>query len=183
MTKVHLCCGDVYLKDYINVDTYGDLVHLVPENINETTLDKYYTKELYDYRRPIVDRLMQLPEQWDYEANTVDEFLMICGLEHFPHKDALTLIERINDSLKPGGVFRFDFPNIIETVNRYKFTDPELMMRLIYGSGKNYYAYHKWGYTKSSIEGALNNSRPWSEIIFEETIAHEYPMIGVKAVK
>jgi len=179
--KLHLCCGDVYLQDYINIDVYGDLVEVIPENFNLTTLDKYYKKEIFNFQRPIVDRIMKLPQGYVYEPYSIDEVLMISAFEHFSKEDAQELIRRIHNSLKSGGRFRFDFPDVSATVNQY-WEQPEYMMRLIYGSGKNEFAYHKFGYTDKTIRDVLKIV-PWTSVDIGEIVKHEYPMIGVTAIK
>ena len=181
MNRLHLCCGDVYLEDYINIDTYGVLVSSVSDNPNKTTIDKYYKNELCEPKLPIIDRQMNLPNEWDYPENNLDEVLMICAIEHFAKNDAIKLIKYINLSLKLGGKFRFDFPDILNTI--YQYCDrPDYMIRLIYGSGKNEWAYHKYGYTKKTIVELLN-LYPWSIIEFKDIVNHEYPMTGVEATK
>ena len=180
--KVHLCCGDVYLTGYQNVDACGDLVHIIPDNCNETTFNNYYKRSLYSFHRPIVDRFLILPDEWVYEGNSVQEFLMICAIEHMIPYNAKLLVERVYDSLSINGMFRFDFPDLLKTIDLYKNKDTEHMMRLIYGSGKNEWGFHRWGYTKESIKQLLS-TRTWKSITFGEIVPHEYPIIGVTAIK
>lgn len=179
--KVHLCCGDVYLEGYTNVDVFGDLVGEVTYNPNITTIDKYYKKNLHDYSRPVLDLRMNLVEEWLFATNSVDEFLMVCAIEHLTEFHAKQVIERVYQSLKPNGVFRFDFPDIYKTLEVYK-DNPEYAMRLVYGSGKNEWGFHRWGYTKESIKTILNKHQ-WGNITFCDIVPHEYPMIGVIATK
>ena len=179
--KVHLCCGDVYLRDYQNVDAFGDLIELVHSNPNLTTIDNYYKKALYDYHRPVIDKRMNLNTEWDFAWNSIDEFLLICGIEHVSREISEQVIENVFKSLKPGGKFKFDFPDILKTVEK-NLDKPEHMMRLVYGSGKNEFGFHKWGYTKESILRILERFE-WKKIEFKEIIPHEYPMIGVEATK
>jgi len=176
--KVHLCCGDVYLDGYLNIDACGTLASGV---VNKTTVDKYYAGEMFKPKHLVIDRQMKLPDEWDYQPDSLDEVLLICAIEHFSKDDVVELIKNIYISLKIGGDFRFDFPDVLETVDKYK-DNPDLMMRLIYGSGKNEFAYHKHGYTKETISAVLNE-HPWSSIEFKEIVKHDYPMIGVIATK
>lgn len=175
--KIHLACGDVYLKDYINIDICGDLVS--GDNPNETTFDNYYTGKVHDCKRNIVDRIVKLPEELDYK--NVEEYLMISAFEHFSLSDAVILIDKIYNSLIVGGKFRFDFPDIEMTVWKYS-SDPEYMMRLIYGSGKNEFSFHKNGYTIDTIRGLLNKHL-WLNIEIGDIIKHDYPMLGITATK
>jgi len=175
--KVHLACGDVYLKGYTNVDAMGELVS--GDNPNETTLENYYTGKVHDNKKVIVDRIMKLPEELDFKD--VEEYLMISAFEHFSLTDATTLIDKIYNSLVVGGKFIFDFPDVEMTVWKYAY-DPEYMMRLIYGSGKNGYGFHKNGYTIKTIYQLLRKY-PWFDITSGDIVKHEYPMVGIWATK
>lgn len=179
--KIHLCCGDIYLKDYVNIDTYGDLVEVCPDNPNVTTLDKYYRKEIYSFQRPIVDRLMKLPDGWDYPDESIDEVLMICAIEHLSKIDAEKLRDKIYPSLKKGGKWIFDFPDLQKTFEENR-SNHEKFIRLTYGSGKNDFAFHRWGYTSSTIREFLNVHH-WQSIKFGDIVKHQYPMIGITAEK
>jgi predicted SAM-dependent methyltransferase len=178
MNRVHLCCGDVYLHGYENVDRVGALVRIAPVG---GSLDNYYDHKLHENREPVIDRWMDIERGWLYEPESVDEFLMVSAFEHFSREAAERLLQNVYTSLKFGGVFRFDFPDIEETVRKY-YQDPEYMMRLIYGSQKNDGAFHRWGYTEETIAEKLNKN-PWKSIEFEDIVKHEYPMIGVRLVK
>lgn len=179
MRRVHLCCGDIYLAGYENVDRVGRIIQSVPKG-NE--LDNYYDHNLHDNREPIIDRWMDIEKGWMYEAESVDEFVMISAFEHFSREAAERLLTNIYISLRYGGVFKFDFPDIEETVRMYSQNDPEYMMRLIYGSQKNDGAFHRWGYTEKTIKEKLAKNS-WAEIYFGNIVKHDYPMIGCTVIK
>lgn len=175
--KIHLCCGDVYLDGYWNVDAYG--VAGWEENPNKTTLEHYYKGKVHDFRFNLVDQIVLLPDELKF--SNVDEYLMVSAFEHFSLEDAKEIVSRVYNSLNDGGVFRFDFPDIFKTVDQYK-NNQEYMMRLIYGSGKNDKAFHKHGYTEETIQKLLM-THPWKSIVFGDIVEHTYPMIGVTATK
>ena len=175
--KIHLCCGDVYLDGYVNVDAIGPMVGKTNPNI--TTFDNYYKHKDHIFKKPIVDILMKLPREYDFKE--VDEVLMISAFEHFTVPETDILLAIIWNSLKSGGVFKFDFPDILKTIEEY-YETPEYMMRLIYGSSKNLFSFHKQGYTKESIKTKLKHY-PWTSITIGDIVKHDYPMIGVTAVK
>lgn len=178
MKKVHLACGDIYLSGYENVDRVGRVLQF-PSKGNE--LDNYYDHNLHDNREPLIDRWMDIEKGWLYEPESVDEFVMVSAFEHFSREAAERLLQNVYTSLKFGGVFKFDFPDIEETVRKYH-REPEYMMRLIYGSQKNDGAYHRWGYTQETIREKLSKNN-WSEIHFGDIVKHDYPMIGVTVIK
>jgi len=76
-----------------------------------------------------------------------------------------------------GGQFKFDFPDLKKTVPEF---DDRYMIRLVYGSYKNEYARHKWGYTRNTIKKLFNK---WYSLDFKDIVKHDYPMQGVIATK
>lgn len=208
--KVHLTCGDVYLKDYENCDIDGyvvqpdgqtamlrvydnfgpiarETVNLSGGNLNETTIDKYFKFPFEPdaskrVRRPfIIDTKMNILEEWPWEDNSVDELVMVNGFEHFEHADQIPFI--INQAyriLKPGGVWKFDFPDIRKIVELYHDTDPEYCMNLIYCNHKNQYSVHEWGYTVKTIGKYLGPN--WTFTV-RDVVKHDYPSTGIWAVK
>jgi SAM-dependent methyltransferase len=186
--KLHICCGDVYLKDYINIDIEGYLVNeYKEENINLTTIDKYYkykfdTEFIKRQRRTyIIDKKMNVLKRWEFEDNSIEEIIMISAIEHFNKKDAEFIVNEIKRVLKPKGKFIVDFPNIKEDVNKYYYSNPNFLMELIYCNHKNELSTHKWGYTYDSFKNLLGSG--WQIITETTIIEHDYPMIGILAVK
>lgn len=188
LTKLHLCCGGIYLKDYINVDIWGDDISTVSCNPNITTLDHYYIHPFSTNQedrirvRPIVDRRIDILHEWPFDNESMTEIVMICAIEHFTAKEAQHIFSEIKRVLKSGGVFLVDFPDIASLMfdNDYYYSKPEYFMELIYGNHKNAYSVHKWGYTPDSFISALGDG--W-EVTEKEIVKHEYPMIGMEAIK
>jgi len=177
--KLHIACGDVYLKGYTNVDVQGIFAKdLKTENPNETTLDNYFKYPFGSPRREIIiDKRMNLLQPWDFEDSSVEEIVMISCIEHFTKTQAEFIVSEIKRVLKPHGVFVFDFPDIRETVKKYYDSDPEYMARLIYCNQKDEYSLHKWGYTWLTIRKLLGEG--WLCIQKLTVVIHIYPMIGV----
>ena len=169
-----MCCGDVYLKGYFNVDIVGKTTTV--NKPNPTTVEDYYSGKIVgEPRGAVVDMVMDL-NKWSFEPDSVKEFLMICSIEHFTQQEAINLIRNIYNSLKSNGKFRFDFPDIPLTV---KNCEDRAMIRMIYGSVRNP---HKWGYTPETVRDLLM-MQPWLDIEFGGIVKHDYPMIGVTAIK
>ena len=178
--KLHLCCGDVYLEGYVNIDIHGSCVM----GLKGTDLANYYTKPINSnagQRAILVDRKMDITKYWDYKSGSIDEVLIICGIEHFTKPQAEHIISEANRVLEVGGKFRFDFPDILETFKRHQ-DNPEYVIRLLYGSGKNLESTHKWGYTDKTILEVLSHT-DWQSVTFKELVKHDYPMVGVEAIK
>lgn len=194
MRKIHLTCGDIYLRGYENCDIVGELLDQVTkamiadgivDNINETTLDKYYKFPFEpDFakriRRPfIVDRLMDIKQTWVWENNSIDEIVQIASFEHFLHRTEVPhLISEAYRVLKSGGIYKFDFPDVRGIVEQY---DDDYMMELLYGNHKNQYSSHEYGYTFESIK-AYFDPKKWT-LEKRTTVHHDYPSTGVWATK
>jgi SAM-dependent methyltransferase len=186
MVKLHLCCGDVYLQDYINIDVDGKLAFDCTQaeiDANKTTLVKYFKYPFGTPRRPIiVDRRLNLLEKWDYADNSIDEVVMISCFEHFEHHTELPhVLREVTRVLRPGGVYKFDFPNIKDAVLKYHDTNMQFCAELIYCNRKNKYSEHKWGYSPTSIPIYLPEKQ-W-QLEFGDIVHHDYPMTGCLATK
>lgn len=205
--KLHLCCGDIYLKGYINIDIHGyivdkekncaiqtvkgiiDTFDLKAGNPNETTLDKYFKYPFIEdpierakNKRPfIIDKEMNILERWPFEDESVEDIVMISCIEHFNPKTELPhILSEMNRVMKKEGRLIIDFPDIKKQVDEYYDKDPEFCMELIYCNHKNPYSIHHWGFNEKTFPNYLG--RNW-EYTFETVVKHEYPMIGVIAIK
>lgn len=197
--KVHFCCGDIYLKGYINIDIHGyvlsktgttamsdlnkfDILDLSKGNPNETTLDKYFKYPFGTPPRPfVVDKVANILNRWPFEDKSLDEVVMVSCIEHFHPKEELPhILKEINRTVKVGGRLIVDWPNIIEQVIKYNEVDPEFMMELIYCNHKNKYSIHHWGFTDKTFPNYLGKN--WS-YEFGEVVKHDYPMQGCIAKK
>ena len=195
--KLHLCCGEVYLEGYTNIDIeVPGYSFLAPERldlveINTTTLDKYYKYPLSNNpsKKCVVDDFCDVRSLslLKYPDNSAEEILMFSSFEHFTHNEAKLILRDVYSILLPGGKFYFNFPDIEESFksiqNNRSVEDIEWQIRLIYGSYKNQYNVHKWGYTKETIVKDLYLTAEWSKIEFVNLIKTDYPMIGVCATK
>lgn len=174
--KLHLCCGDIYLYTHENYDVVGTIVTSPP--IDARTLNNYYdNREIGDRRKVYVDGYLDLLDiPWKWADNSVEEVVLISAIEHFALRDAQKIVDEIYRILKLQGRLIVDFPDIIESVK----LDPDMMMRHIYGSYRDEWAVHKWGYTKESFRKLLGAG--WI-IEWRTIINHPYPTIGCDAIK
>lgn len=201
-TKLHLGCGTVYLKGWINVDLSNKLAVDNPDLVkhNMTTLNKYYK---YPYGKPyqdignrpsgndvVVDMNLDLSNvPYPIRNREVDEILAVSVLEHFSRHMASKLLREWYRILKPSGFLSIDVPDLIGTVKMFTkgsgvLSTPyqEYIISLIYGSQKNAYSFHKWGYTSQTLIYACRQAG-FADAYTEHLIEHEYPMFTVKAVK
>ena len=185
--KLHLACGDVYLKGYENIDIDGKLVSEVSKKeleANSTTLDNYFKYKFGAPRRDIItDVKMDLLKSWNYADKSIDEIVMISCIEHFTLDEAGKIIQEIKRVLKPGGKLLIDFPDIWKSILKYYGKDPEFCIKLIYCNHKNEYSAHKWGYTKDTFRELIGGGKDWDKVIFRNIVNHDYPMQGVECVR
>lgn len=184
--KLHICAGDIYLKGYTNIDIQGKFAKANRPNRNATTLEKYYKypfnkAEDRKNRGFIIDTQMNILEPWIFGNCSVEEIVMISAFEHFTPTQRDFILSEVWRVLKPKGAFKFDFPDIRETVRQYYDNDPEFCMNLIYCNHKNEHSVHHWGYTEKSIQKLLTKNG--FGVIMNETVKHDYPMIGVWGIK
>jgi len=181
--KLHICCGDVYLKDYVNIDIEGVLVTEVTPQ--PTTLQKYYTKPFsveFDSRprsQFILDKKMNILEKWDYADGSIQEVVMISAIEHFTLKQAEFIVSEVKRVLKANGEFIFDFPDLPNQILKYYYSNPEFLMELVYCNNKNDHSKHMWGYTSATARKLLGDG--WQEIYDINVVKHDYPMHGILA--
>jgi len=191
MIKLHLGCGPVYLDGYINIDIkIDDYTWLKEErpdilDYNRTTLDKYYKYDYYKRKHnlAVVDEFMDITEI-PYNYNNVDEILIINTFEHFNRYESVKLLEEWYRLLKKGGKLIIGgIPDLEGTIDLLKREEnEEWVISLIYGSQKNNFAYHKWGYTFEylkdiCLEIGFRNIKQIS------IIEHAYPTFNIEMTK
>jgi SAM-dependent methyltransferase len=182
--KLHLGCGDIYLKGYVNVDAQGIMASKVSMGellLNMTTLDKYFKYPFGSPRREvIVDSKMFLNHPWYQVGGTVDHIVMISCLEHFTKSEGEFIISEVKRVLVTGGTFIVSVPDIKRQVEMFYDSKPDWCMELIYCNGKNEYSLHKWGYTDDTFRALWNDNYKVEKI---DLIKHEYPMLQYQVTK
>jgi hypothetical protein len=197
--KLHLCNGTVYLDGYINIDhpSVGELAQDYPEEVErrKTTVDNYYKeyRGREDFMKSsisgqvISDRLIDISHLVDhFPKGRVEEIRIVQALEHFSRNDACFLIEDWHDLLEDGGLLHIDVPDILGIYKEYidsdrTIDDQHWMMRQIYGSQKNKWSFHKYGYT-TDILSKMMKDIGFTDIRVADNI-HTYPAIAVEGVK
>lgn len=182
--NLHVGCGDVYLKGYLNCDITGERSMDVSPALNETTVDHYFRYPFGTSPRPfIVDIKMNALEKWPFHDGSAQEVVTISFIEHFTPRQAQFIASEVQRILKSGGRWVVDFPDIEETIQQYILVDPDFCMRLIYCNHKNEQSIHKWGYTKKTFKTMLKEMGNWRSIRNEIVVKHDYPMTGMIAIK
>lgn len=162
--KLHIGCGTIYLKDYINIDASPHyLTSDAPAEVlvqNTTTLDKYYKHEFGGGSGLCVADMEAKINKLPIGDAKADEVILIQVLEHIPAYKVGAVLTEIHRVLKLGGVFIIGVPDLKETVKILAEAEtPEEEdwgIRLIYGTQRNEFSHHFCGYTKRSLKETLS---------------------------
>lgn len=194
--KLHLGCGTVYLRSWVNCDVEGLMAENNDDIVqhNGTNIEHYYKYPYGDPYKDIGNRpcgnMVVMDMQLDisiipysFGDNVVDKILAVSVLEHFTEVDAGLILQEWHRILLPGGYVIISVPDLIKTAKLVKKKDTtKWAISLIYGSQKNIYSYHKWGYTQTTLMDLCLESGFTPQSI-PNIIKHEYPMFTIKAVK
>ena len=198
--RLHVGCGTVYLDGYVNIDVpvdgYSFLASERPDLVegNRTTVDRYYkhdesraTLERGPGRTQacVVDRYAPM-DALPYPPNSVDEIRSVQCLEHVSMKEGPRILHHWHEILKPGGVAHVDVPDFEETA-RQLLAQPdeaakEWYYRLVYGSQKNAYAYHKNGFSPARLERLLREAG-FRDVRHVPNTIHFYPVTIAEGIK
>ena len=137
--KLHLGCGQIYLKGYVNID-YPPAFQSVQLNIKA---------DLY-----------QDITKLNYKGNSIDEIRLHHVFEHFMRHDALAQLCRWRDWLKVGGLLKIETSDItacfkIMNSPLFSYSDKQQVLRHIFGSHEASWAIHCDGWYKKKFEYTL----------------------------
>ena len=191
MVKLHLACGPVYLKGWINIDAKGEPADKRPDlvKINSTTIKNYYkhsyVRKAFGHNKRgkiVVDikcNVLNLPFEWD----SVDEILSVNLINHLRFQDFPKMIEEWYRVLKSGGTLIIDVDDILGhaklLVEAKTKEEYEWIMRCIFCHSRDKYDHHFWGYTPIYLKQLLkefNFKHVWTRRDF---IKHVYPSFKI----
>lgn len=124
--KLHLGCGKLYLKNWVNID------------LNESCVDmKHDVKNFKDV----------------FENDTIDEIYISHTLEHFSRTELIDVLCEYNRILKFGGILRIAVPDLDSIFQLYNENKSNIfdLMGLIYGGQKNNLDFHMFGFTFETL--------------------------------
>jgi predicted SAM-dependent methyltransferase len=199
MTKVHLGCGTVYLKDYVNVDAKIPGISFLAKDrpdlveINQTTIDNYYKNKVnrkdietkkFEEKLIVVDKFADI-RRLPFKPNSLFEIRSVQLFEHFSFAEGKALLENWYKLLKKGGVVHIDIPDLDGTLEGYVSAktqaNREWYTRLLFGNQKNEFGFHKAMYSKNSIKKLLIDVG-FKKVKFLPNI-HFYPAFAVQGIK
>lgn len=189
MTRLHLACGPVYLKNWINIDAKGELAtenkELVKENI--TTIKHYfkkpYVKKILGHNKRgkiVVDIKADVLKLDMFEDETVDEILSVNLIDHLRFQDLPSALAEWNRVLKFGGKLIIDVGDVIGAakmlIKAKTVDDTEWALRLIYCHSRDKYDSHHWGYFPKYLNWFMKSHSAFEEVWRKKNfIKHVYP--------
>lgn len=139
MTKLHLGCGQSYLKGYVNIDF---------------PLTEHSTQAV-----SVADELADILAI-QYSAGSISEIRLHHVFEHFPRTQASALVAAWNSWLAEGGVLRIEVPDLERTARAVLSPFSTRRRRLVaerhlFGSHEAHWANHYEGYSTSLLSYML----------------------------
>ena len=203
--RLHIGCGQVYLKDFCNVDVRTKGHYLVSERPdlvekNITTVDNYYKRDLgrdgfvsgtYQGGEVVVDKFA-FADKLPFRNKSVDEIRCYQVLEHFDLHEVSRILRHWRLKLKVGGILYIDIPDLEQTAWEYLHAetpqDKDWYVHLLYGSHKNKYGVHKMMYSRASIARLLylnefDDFKYFPNIHLNKDGSVLYPAFAIQAIK
>ena len=133
--KLHLGCGQVYLKGYINID-----FPLTKHSVQKSS---------------VADEFKDITKI-SYPKNSVDEIRLHHVFEHFPRAQACGLLVSWRTWLKPKGEIRLEVPDFAKMTQIFAnpFKNPKqksIAIRHIFGSQEAEWAIHYEGWSQDKF--------------------------------
>jgi len=133
--RLHLGCGNIYIKGYCNVDIYA-------------------TEET-----DVVDDIGKLTR---FPDNSATEIYACHVLEHFGNNDISGILKRWHSVLRPGGLLRISVPDMdrivkiyVDNWEHFQTAGNSPWIGLMYGGQSSPYDFHKTGFNFSWMKYLL----------------------------
>ena len=163
--KLHIGCGTVYLKDFVNIDGAPHYIipncpnHILEQNI--TTFEKYYKQEFGTLSGYVVaDIKHDINKPLPFDNKSVEKIVMYQVLEHIPLYEVDGILIDFFRILQDDGSIYLSVPDIKETAklltNAKTNEEEDWVIRLIHGTQRNKWSHHYCGYTIRTLTKLLN---------------------------
>ncbi len=189
--KLHVGCGSIYLKGWVNVDLPFHNVHLAidrPDLVERLSTEEndYYgrhknktteTLKTWTIQDMVCDRYGSF-EFLPVDDNSITELLTRQCFEHLSISEAHVALNRIKAAMKPEGILRIDVPDHDETFRKFTETGDSFFARHLMGPRSNDRGYHMMSYTREALR-KLVESHGFT-FVEEEPNIHIYPAICMR---
>ena len=120
-------------------------------------------KILNAQKKPGVDYVGDISDLSRFAENSIDEIYASHVLEHVHQKKALTTLEGVYKTLKPGGVFYISVPDMDILAHTFinPIASPEVkfhVMRMMFGGQEDNYDYHFFGWNQRFLTDFLSQA-------------------------
>jgi hypothetical protein len=194
--KLHLGCGTVYLRDWVNVDLPSEKTFLAIERPD--LVDKFITSEEEGYysrhkdktrdklrsgpldQQSVCDRygsFKQLPAR----PNSVSEILARHVFEHMSVDEAGYALEEVRRVLQPRGILRLDVPDHEATMKMFQETQDSFYIRHLLGPRRGDYGFHMMSYSPGRLKSLVESHHFVS--LGDEPNPHWYPAFTLRFEK
>lgn len=183
--KLHLGCGTVYLKDWVNIDLPGAcLAKDRPDLVEKWSTDEshYYGR----HRDKTIESLREGPLEQEAVCDAhgsfdnipapyweCDELLARHSFEHLSLQEAHKALDQIDGIMRPNGALRLDVPDHDETLRLYAETQDPFYVRHLLGPRRNDHGYHMMSFSRDRLRSLVESHGFVFEA--EEENIHLYP--------
>lgn len=164
--KLHIGCGTVYLKGWVNVDLPGEQCFLASERPD--LVERYATTEeegYYARHKKSLEDLRTGPLSQDYvcdrfgsydflpvQPENAKEILARHSFEHLSITEARRALVKLNKALEPLGILRLDVPDHEQTLKLYAETKDSFFVRHLLGPRRGDFGHHCMSYSETQLE-------------------------------
>lgn len=189
--KLHVGCGSVLLRDWVNIDLPLPHIFLTKErpDIAEkfwTTEDDYYARHADKTQESLRAGAVTRETCCDVYGSfgflpvrdrTVSEILSRQCFEHLDRHEATAAIDECGRALQPKGILRLDIPDADETIRQYRKTGDEFWIRHLFGPRRSLFGFHTH-YTRAMLRMMVEGGPFY--FVEEEANPHFYPAFTLK---
>jgi len=168
--KLHLGCGTVYLRGWVNVDVPSDYTYLAMERPD--LVEQYMTNEEQGYyarhKDKTLDKLRAGPLKQESvcdrygtfaelpaRSNSVSEILARHVFEHMSIREADQSLHEVRRVLQPRGILRLDVPDHEGTMKAFQETRDSFYIRHLLGPRRGDRGYHVMSYTPKRLKSLV----------------------------
>ena len=165
--NLHVGCGTVYLKGWLNVDYNGlsSKTNKKSLSANKTDIQHYYKYTFNTVafneikKRDIVLDLKADATHLPIASNSINRILTVNFINHVRFQDFIPMMKDWQRILKPDGELIIDVDDVVgmsqNVVNSRSIPELEKALRYLHCHSKTQFDSHLWGYTAEYLKYLL----------------------------